>query len=98
MATYVLLSRWTEQGIGAVEQAPARVDSIRQMFRRNGAEVKEVFLLMGRYDTMLVFDAPDDETCARLCIALGKAGNVHTETLRAFREDEFKRIVSNLPK
>jgi uncharacterized protein with GYD domain len=97
MATYILLSRWTQQGISAIAQAPARIDAIKQQFRANGAEVKDVFLAMGRYDTVLIFDAPNDETAARLVLSIGKAGNVHTETLRAFREDEFKRLVANLP-
>ncbi len=97
MATYILLSRWTQQGVANVAQLPARIDAIRQMFRANGAEVKDAFVVTGQYDTVLVLEAPDDETCARLCLAIGKAGNARTETLRAFRENEWRRIVANLP-
>ncbi len=97
MGTYILLSRWTAQGVSHVDAAPARIDAIRRQFRASGAEVKDAYLVMGRYDTVLIFDAPDDETATRLVLSIGKAGNVHTETLRAFREDEFKRLVANLP-
>ncbi len=46
---------------------------------------------------VLVLKAPDDETCARVSLAIGAAGNVRVETLRAFTEDEFRRIVAALP-
>jgi uncharacterized protein with GYD domain len=92
MPTYVLLNRYTEQGIRNIKQSPSRIDALKQTFRARGAEIKQVYLLMGHYDTMLVFDAPDDQTCAQLCLTIGAAGNVHTETLRAFTEDEFRKI------
>lgn len=94
MATYILLNRFTSQGIATVKQSPIRIDALKPLFERNGAQIKQVFLVMGRYDTVLVVDAPDDETCARLSLAIGIAGNVHVETLRAFSEDEFRRIVA----
>ena len=50
-----------------------------------------------RYDTVVVTDAPDDETVAKLAIAAGGRGNVRTETLRAFTEEEAKKIAADLP-
>ncbi len=97
MATYALLSRYTEQGIRNVKQSPSRIDALKQTFRAHGAEIKQVYLLMGHYDTLLIFEAPDDQTCARLCLSIGAAGDVHTETLRAFTEDEFRTIVGSIP-
>jgi len=34
---------------------------------------------------------------ARFSLAIGSLGNVHTETLRAFTEDEYRKMVSALP-
>lgn len=97
MPTYIMLNRYTSQGIEKVKQSPARIDGLKPVFKANGAEIKQVFLVMGEYDTVLVVEAPDDETCARLSLTIGAAGNVHVETLRAFREDEFRTIVAALP-
>jgi uncharacterized protein with GYD domain len=97
MPTYIMLNRYTLQGIENVKQSPARIDALKQVFKTNGAEIKEVFAVMGAYDTVLVVEAPDDETCARLSLSIGAAANVHVETLRAFTEDEFRRIVAALP-
>lgn len=97
MPTYIMLNRYTSQGIANVKRSPDRVDALKQVFGANGAEIKQVFFVMGGYDTVLVIDAPDDETCARLSLTIGAAGNVRVETLRAFSADEFRRIVAAIP-
>jgi uncharacterized protein with GYD domain len=52
---------------------------------------------MGQYDHVIIVDAPDDATFARTALTLGGAGNIQTETLKAFTEDEYRKIVSALP-
>jgi uncharacterized protein with GYD domain len=51
---------------------------------------------MGRYDVIVVAEAPDDETISRLTLGLGMMGNVKTETLRAFSAQEMDKIVKGL--
>jgi len=97
MPTYIMLNRYTSQGIANVKQSPDRIDALKQVFKANGAEIKQVFLVMGVCDTVLVVEAPDEQTCARLSLTIGAAGNVRVETLRAFTEDEFRRIVAAIP-
>ncbi len=97
MATYIMLFNFTEQGIQNIKDAPARVEAAKKAFRDMGAEVKEFYLVMGRYDTVFIVEAPDDETIARAALTVGSLGNVRTETLRAHTEDEFKKIVAALP-
>jgi len=97
MATYIILLRFTQQGIKNIKEGPDRVDAAKQTFRAMGAEVKEFYSVMGKYDTVLVVEAPDDETIAKLTLAMGSLGNVRTETLRAFTEDEYRKIIADLP-
>ncbi len=97
MATYIMLFNFTQQGIQNIKKGPARVEAAKQAFRDLGAEVKEFYLVMGRYDTVFIVEAPDDETIARAALTVGSLGNVRTETLRAYTEDEFKKIVAALP-
>jgi uncharacterized protein with GYD domain len=97
MATYVILFRYTSKGIENVKKSPERVEAVKKSFKAAGAEVKQFYLLMGRYDTVIVAEAPDDETIARLTLSLGAEGNVRTETLRAFTEAEFHKLVAALP-
>ncbi len=52
---------------------------------------------MGRYDAVVIAEGPDDETAAKLALAIGSQGNVRTETLRAFTEKEYLKIIAALP-
>ena len=97
MPTFITLFNWTQQGIERVKESPNRIDAARQAFQSAGGELKAWYLTMGRYDGVVIAEAPDDETLARLLLATGMLGNIRTETLRAFTEDEFRNLVGQLP-
>ncbi len=97
MARYLLLSRFTEQGIQTIKDGAARLDAAKQTFEGLGAEIKDFYLTLGEYDAALVIEAPDDETVAKASLAIGSLGNVRIQTLRAFTEEEYRQIVSSLP-
>ena len=97
MATYILLVHYTQKGIENIKESPARLDTVKKAFQAMGAELKEFYLVMGQYDIVCVCEAPDDETVAKLALSIGSAGAVRTETLRAFTEDEYRKIISALP-
>ena len=98
MAIYVIFFGLTEQGIRNIKDSPARVDAAKKTFEGMGAKVKDFYLVMGwdQYDTMFIVEAPDDEVVAQAALKIGSLGNVRTDTHRAFSEDEFKKIISNL--
>ena len=97
MATYITLLKYTQKGAESIKQVPARIDAARQAAKAAGAEITQIYLVMGQYDAVVISEGPDDETAAKLALATGMQGNVHTETLRAFPEAEFRRIVAALP-
>jgi uncharacterized protein with GYD domain len=96
MATYVSLVRYTEQGIRSIKESPGRLDAAKKLFQSAGGELKQFYLAMGKYDLVLIAEAPDDETAARVALSLGALGNVRTETMRVFDEAAFRRIVGSL--
>ncbi len=97
MPTYIILNRWTQQGIEKVKESPARLDAARQAFKAMGAELKDFYLTMGQYDFVAIVEAPDDETAARVALSVGAQGATRSETLRAFTEEEYRRITAALP-
>jgi len=97
MPTYVTLAKHTQKDGESIKQSPARLEAARQATKAAGAEIKQVFLVMGRYDIVVISEAPDDETAARLALTTAMQGNITTETLRAFTEAEFRNIVASLP-
>ncbi len=97
MPTYITLIRFTEKGITNIKQSPARIEAAKQAFRAAGAEIKQWFLVLGQYDVVIVAEAPNDETMAKLSLSIGSLGNVRMETLRAFSEDEFRKMIAAMP-
>ncbi len=97
MATYITLLKFTDQGFKTIKEGPSRLERAKQVARSMGAEIKSFYLVQGRYDAVVFADAPSDEVVAKFSLAIGSLGNVHTETLRAFTEDEYRKIISALP-
>jgi uncharacterized protein with GYD domain len=97
MATYIMLVSWTQDGVKNIKKSPDRLTAAKKTFQSFGGEMKEFYLTMGRYDMVVVVEAPDDETLAKIVLAISSGGAVRTETLRAFPEDEYRKIVAALP-
>jgi uncharacterized protein with GYD domain len=97
MATYVTLSNWTQQGIEKVKDSPARLDAFKDALKKVGGQLKGFYLVMGRYDMVAIWEVPDDQAAARLMLEAGARGSLRTETLRAYPEDEYRKILSSLP-
>ena len=55
-----------------------------------------VWVTLGQYDVVEVFEAPDDETALEIITKLGRHGAEETETLRAFTRDEAEEIIKRL--
>lgn len=96
MATYVSLLRYTEQGIRNIKESPSRLDAAKKAFQAAGAELKQFYLAMGRYDIVIISEAPDDETTAKIALGIGSLGNIRTETMRVFTESEYRKIIGSL--
>ncbi|MBX5490192.1 MAG: GYD domain-containing protein [Chloroflexi bacterium] len=96
MPTYIVLSKWTDQGIRDVKGTPERLRQYEQAGQSLGVRLAAWYLTMGEYDNVAIVEAPDDETMARIALTLGSQGNVRTTTLKAFSRDEFERIVRSL--
>jgi uncharacterized protein with GYD domain len=97
MPTFITLANWTDQGIKDVKESPARLDAFRQAAKSLGCEVKSFYLVTGKYDMVLITEAPDGEAVAKLSLMTGSKGSVRTETLRAFPEGAYREIITALP-
>ncbi|MBW8271510.1 GYD domain-containing protein [Caldovatus aquaticus] len=96
MANYVMLANWTDQGMRAVSESPRRLDAARKALEEMGGRIGAAFMTMGPYDLVLIYEAPDDAVAARFTLMLGRQGNVRTQSLKAFPEDAYRRIIASL--
>jgi uncharacterized protein with GYD domain len=96
MPTYIMLANWTDQGAQKVRESPRRFDTARKALADMGGEFKGIYMTMGEYDLVMIYEAPDDAVAARFTLVLGMLGTVRTRTLKAFPEAAYREIVASL--
>jgi uncharacterized protein with GYD domain len=96
MATFITLLNFTDQGIRNVKESPDRYGAFKAMAEKLGITIKSAYWTVGHYDMVVVVDGPE-EAAVSVLLKLGSLGNVRTQTLRGFSEEEMRQIVSNMP-
>jgi uncharacterized protein with GYD domain len=93
---YISLMKWTSRGLGGLPAWRDRLEQGEREIDQRGGKLLDVFVTLGRYDVVEVFEAPDDETAAQILVGITRDGNVSTETLRAFTREEAEDIIRGL--
>jgi uncharacterized protein with GYD domain len=96
MPHFVILIRYTQQGIAKIKESPARLDAAKKAAEKVGGRIHAWYLTMGQYDALIISEFPNDEAVAKFSLSVGSLGNVTTETLRAFTDGEYRNIVGAL--
>ena len=94
MPNYIVLYRFTAQGRKNVKDSVKRASEIRKQNEARGFKVLGHYWTQGRYDLVAVVDAPSDEAMAAGLFGIAEAGNVASETLRAYTTEEMQRILA----
>jgi uncharacterized protein with GYD domain len=93
---YVTLMRWTSQGVAGLPAWRERVEDGERIISAAGGTLVGVYVTLGRYDVVEIFEAPSDETAAEIVMKLQRHGAEHTETLRAFTREEAEEIIRKI--
>jgi uncharacterized protein with GYD domain len=97
MPMFIMSLGWTDQGIRAVKDAPKRSQVAKDLAKKVGVDIKQVYLTSGDSDLLLIVDTPNGDNVAKFALALGALGNVRSRTARAWPEAEFQKLISELP-
>ena len=95
MAAYINLWRWTEQGIRNVKDTESRVRGIVEGAQKAGGKMT-VYWTQGQYDLVSIVEGLDEDAAMALTLSIGKAGNAHGETLRAYGMEDMERILKRV--
>jgi len=96
MPHFVTLLRYTQQGIAKIKESPKRLDAAKKAAEKAGGKIHGWYLTMGKYDAVLISEFPNDEAGAQFMLSVGAQGNVSTQTLKAFTEAEYRKIIAGL--
>ena len=97
MPVYVGLFNFTESGLRAIRESPARTKEVVHLLEDQGFEIHNVYYTMGQFDLVCVIESPDEESHVRAMLALNQQGLFRTSTMKGFTVDEFAQIVENSP-
>ena len=97
MAAFVTLFNWTEQGVRNAKQSVDRARAFRQALEAAGGRLIGIWWTLGEHDGVFILEAADDAAATQALVALGMLGNIRTETMRAFSEEEMESILGGLP-
>ncbi|HEX5646414.1 MAG TPA: GYD domain-containing protein [Nitrospira sp.] len=96
MAMYVVLVNFTDQGVRNIKDTVKRADAAKEMAKKFGVTIKELYWTLGGYDEVVILDSPDDASVAAFLTSLGALGNVRTQTLRGFSRAEMNGILAKM--
>ena len=97
MPHYITLFRYTQKGAENIKQSPSRLDAAKKAVEAAGGKVKGFYLTMGRYDAIVITEYPNDEAGMKITLTTASQGNIRSETLRAFTEEEYRKLIASLP-
>jgi uncharacterized protein with GYD domain len=92
---YIILIRFTDQGIRNIKDTTRRADAARSEAERISGKFT-VYWTFGKYDGIGILEAPNDEAAMEFELKVGSLGNIRTTTLKAFTEEEIARVVDKL--
>ncbi|HYA45798.1 MAG TPA: GYD domain-containing protein [Acidimicrobiales bacterium] len=94
MATYVSLINWTDEGVKNFRDTTKRAAEFTKQVEAHGGKVRELLWTVGEYDLVSVVDWPDEESSVATLLMTAGAGNIRTNTLRAFSSREMDGIIA----
>ena len=97
MPIFVILAKYTTQGVKDIKKAPERFKAAQQVAKSVGAEIKDVFYTFGRYDFVSIVEGPSVESAMKGLFMLGAQGAIKTETLVGLSLDDAHKVISEIP-
>jgi uncharacterized protein with GYD domain len=94
---FILSLNFTDQGIRGIKDAPKRAQQARDLAKKVGVELKQIYMTTGEADLVAIVETANGDNMAKFAMALGMQGNVHTRTARAWPMEEFQKLVAELP-
>jgi uncharacterized protein with GYD domain len=94
MAHFVMLGRWTAEGVKDFDDTVERSEQADTLLGTMGGRLVGIWWTLGKQDFVAVIQAPDDETAMAFVLKLGAQGNIETTTMRAFDAAEMKAVLA----
>ena len=98
MTTFVLLSKVAAESVKRVKNLPALDKAFDRKLKEQCPGVKRIasYALLGSYDFMHIFEAPDAINAAKVALLANEFGAGSTQTLTAIPFGEFTKLLKEM--
>ncbi len=96
MIRYVGLMNFTDKGIQAVKDTTKRAAAAKEIAKKYGVNMREIFWTMGDCDIVCILEAEDEASIAAFALATATQGNVRSRSMRAYSASEMDKIIAKL--
>jgi uncharacterized protein with GYD domain len=98
MPTYALLTRLSPDALTHPDKVNDLNEQVVSRIKKECPEVtwKANYAVLGPYDYLDIFEAPDTDTATKVCLIIRSFGQATTETWVITPWDRFKGLVSDL--
>ena len=95
MPSYLILGRWTDQGVKNIKDTVKRAQTATEAAEKLGGRVS-IYWTQGKYDMAVSAEFPDEDALNAVSLGTVTRGSVRTETHRAYTAQEMQRIIDKL--
>ena len=92
MATYIMLGKYTTEGIKGA--SADRTKKIQDLIQKCGGTVEAMFALLGEYDLAFRVSFPGPAEAMKASFAVARTTGISLSTHAAVRVEEFDRLIS----
>lgn len=96
MITYIGLLNFTDKGLQGVKDTTQRAAAAKEVAKRFGVTMRDIYWTMGEYDLVCVLEAADEQSLIAFNLATAQQGNVRSRSLRAFNAGEMDQALAKL--
>jgi uncharacterized protein with GYD domain len=93
VATYIMLSKLTDEGRKTLKERPERLQEVNKEVETMGGRVTAQYAVLGGYDFVNVVEAPSNEVIARISVELGSRGTIEIATFPAMAVPTFVQML-----
>jgi uncharacterized protein with GYD domain len=97
MFTYISLLNFTDKGIQSVKDTTKRAAAAKEVGKKLGVNMREIYWTMGDHDLVCVLEADNEAAITAFNLAVAQQGNVRSQSLRAFTASEMETVLKKLP-
>ncbi|CAG9614108.1 hypothetical protein BACCIP111899_03335 [Bacillus rhizoplanae] len=96
MQKYILLAKFNREGNVNVKNISERFSNLHKNYERFGGRILTAYAIVGEYDMVITFEAPDILAVKKIDLAGKLPGMVETKIFPLLEMDEFQQLVTEI--